>query len=148
MSLNRSVNWQISLHNLLGRLKALSDEIVKSTYGVVDIAKEAESTVEYQEKAVSQTTEAFHTMDHQVHTLLSSVSQISENMQNMEYARSTTLNAIEGISAISTETSAGSANVNTTVTAQRDAIQTLDEAANTLQERAAELTELLHQFTI
>lgn len=100
--------------------------------------------MEYQEKAVSQTTEAFHTMDHQVHTLLSSVSQISENMQNMEYARSTTLNAIEGISAIS----AGSANVNTTVTAQRDAIQTLDEAANTLQERAAELTELLHQFTI
>lgn len=131
-----------------GQIKNIIDEIVKSTYGVVDIAKEAESTVEYQEKAMSQTTEAFHTMDHQVHTLLSSVSQISENMQNMEYARSTTLNAIEGISAISAETSAGSANVNTTVTAQRDAIQTLDEAANTLQERAAELTELLHQFTI
>lgn len=117
----------------------------KSTYGVVDIAKEAESTVEYQEQAVEQTTKAFHSMDDQVHTLLSSVSQISENM---EYARSTTLNAIEGISTISAETSAGSANVSTTVAAQRDAIQTLDEAANTLQERAAELTELLHQFTI
>lgn len=79
---------------------------------------------------------------------MTSVSQISENMQNMEYARSTTLNAIEGISAISAETSAGSANVSTTVNAQRDAIQTLDVAANTLQERATELTELLHQFTI
>lgn len=131
-----------------GQIQVIIDDIVKSTYGVVDIAKEAESTVEYQKKSVTQTTEAFHAMDSQVHTLLSSVSQISENMQNMEYARSATLNAIEGISTISAETSAGSANVNTTVTAQRDAIQTLDAAANTLQERAAELTELLHRFTI
>lgn len=131
-----------------GQIQIIINDIVKSTYGVVDIAKEAESTVGYQEKAVSQTTEAFHTMDDQVHMLLTSVAQISENMQNMEYARSTTLNAIEGISTISAETSAGSANVNTTVTAQRDAIQTLDVAANTLQKRAAELTELLHQFTI
>lgn len=131
-----------------GQIQVIINDIVKSTYGVVDIAKEAESTVEYQEQAVLQTTKAFHAMDDQVHTLLESVSQISENMQNMEYARSTTLNAIEGISAISAETSAGSANVSTTVNAQRDAIQTLDVAANTLQERAAELTELLHQFTI
>lgn len=131
-----------------GQIQVIINDIVKSTYGVVDIAKEAESTVEYQEKAVLQTTKAFHAMDDQVHTLLTSVSQISENMQNMEYARSTTLNAIEGISAISAETSAGSANVSTTVNAQRDAIQTLDVAANTLQERATELTELLHQFTI
>ncbi len=131
-----------------GQIQVIIDDIVKSTYGVVDIAKEAESTVEYQEKAVSQTTEAFHAMDDQVHTLLTSVSQISESMQNMECARSATLTAIEGISTISAETSAGSANVNTTVTAQRDAIQTLDTAANTLQERAAELTDLLHQFTI
>lgn len=131
-----------------GQIQVIINDIVKSTYGVVDIAKEAESTVEYQEKAVLQTTKAFHAMDDQVHTLLTSVSQISENMQNMEYARSTTLNAIEGISAISAETSAGSANVSTAVNAQRDAIQTLDVAANTLQERATELTELLHQFTI
>lgn len=131
-----------------GQIQVIIDDIVKSTYGVVEIAKEAESTVEHQEKAVSQTTEAFHAMDNQVNTLLSSVSQISESMQNMEYARSATLTAIEGISTISAETAAGSANVNTTVTAQRDAIQTLDTAANTLQERAAELTDLLHQFTI
>ncbi len=131
-----------------GQIQVIIDDIVKTTYEVVDIAKEAESTVEYQEKAVSQTTESFHAIDDQVHILLDSISQISESMQNMEYARSTTLNAIEGISAISAETSAGSAHVNTTVTAQRDAIQTLDAAANTLQERAADLTELLHRFTI
>lgn len=131
-----------------GQIQVIIDDIVNTTYKVVDIAKEAESTVEYQEKAVSQTTESFHAIDDQVHVLLDSISQISESMQNMEYARSTTLNAIEGISTISAETSAGSAHVNTTVTAQRDAIQTLDAAANTLQERAADLTELLHKFTI
>ncbi len=131
-----------------GQIQVIIDDIAKMTDTVVDIAKEAESTVEFQEKAVSQTTESFLTMDQQVHSLLDSMSNISENMQNMESARSTTLNAIESISAISAETSAGSSNVNTTVAAQRDAIKTLDAAAGTLQERAAELTGLLHRFTI
>ena len=131
-----------------GQIQVIIDDIVTTTYGVVDIAKEAESTVEFQEKAVAQTTDSFVTMDSQIHTLLNSISEISESMQNMEYARSTTLTAIEGISAISAETSAGSDNVAKTVFAQRDAIQTLDSAANTLQARAAELTDLLGRFTI
>lgn len=131
-----------------GQIQSIIDDIVATTHSVVDIAKEAETTVEFQEKAVAQTTDAFVTMDSQVHTLLDSISEISESMQNMEYARTTTLNAITGISAISAETSAGSSNVSQTVTAQRDTIQTLDAAANTLQARAAELTNLLRQFTI
>lgn len=48
-----------------GQIQVIINDIVKSTYGVVDIAKEAESTVEYQEKAVLQTTKAFHAMDDQ-----------------------------------------------------------------------------------
>ena len=131
-----------------GQIQVIIDDIAKTTDTVADIAKEAESTVEFQEKAVSQTTESFYAMDKQVHTLLDSMSNISDNMQNMENARSATLNAIESISAISAETSAGSSNVNTTVRSQRDAIKTLDAAATTLQKRAAELTELLHRFTI
>lgn len=131
-----------------GQIQVIIDDIVKTTSDVVGIAKEAESTVEFQEKAVSQTTDSFHTMDKQIHTLLDSISAISESIQNMENARSTTLNAIESISSISAETSAGSANVSRTVSAQRDAIQTLDAAAGILQERAGELAGLLHQFTI
>lgn len=131
-----------------GQIQVIIDDIVTTTYGVVDVAKEAESTVEFQKKAVAKTTDSFVTMDSQIHTLLDSISEISESMQNMEHARSTTLTAIEGISAISAETSAGSDNVTKTVFAQRDAIQTLDTAANTLQARAAELTDLLNRFTI
>lgn len=131
-----------------GQIQVIIDNITKTTYSVVDIAKEAASTVEFQEKAVSQTTESFHTMDEQVHTLLDSISEISESMHNMEHARNTTLSAIESISAISAQTSAGSSNINATMTSQRDAVQTLDAAANTLQQRAEELTNLLSQFTI
>ena len=131
-----------------GQIQVIIDDITKTTYSVVDIAKEAASTVEFQEKAVSRTTESFHTMDEQIHTLLDSISEISESMHNMEHARNTTLSAIESISAISAQTSAGSSNINATMTSQRDAVQTLDAAANTLQQRAGELTELLHQFTI
>lgn len=131
-----------------GQIQVIIDDIIDTTSSVVNIAKEAAATVEYQGKAVAHTTESFLTMDKQVHSLLDSISEISESMQNMEHARSTTLNAIESISAISAQTAAGSSNVNTTVTAQRDAIHTLDAAANTLQQRAAELTKLLQQFTI
>lgn len=131
-----------------GQIQVIIDDIIDTTSSVVNIAKEAAATVEYQEKAVAHTTESFLTMDKQVHSLLDSISEISASMQNMEHARNTTLNAIESISAISAQTAAGSSNVNTTVTAQRDAIHTLDAAANTLQQRAAELTELLQQFTI
>lgn len=131
-----------------GEIQKIIDDIIKNTGEVVTIAKEAETTVDFQEQAVAQTTESFLSMDQQIHTLLDSVAGISENMRNMEHARSTTLNAIEGISAISAETAAGSSNVNSTVNAQREAINTLDTAASILQERAAEMTELLKQFTI
>lgn len=131
-----------------GKIQEIIDDIIDTTSSVVNVAKEAASTVEYQEKAVAHTKESFLTMDQQVHSLLNSISEISESMQNMEHARNTTLSAIESISAVSAQTAAGSSNVNTTVTAQRDAIHTLDSAANTLQQRAEELTELLNQFTI
>ena len=131
-----------------GQIGVIIDDIVKTTTNVVEIAKEAEASVEFQEQAVSRTTESFVTMDKQIHTLLDSISTISESIQNMEGARSTTLNAIESISSISAETSAGASNVERTVTAQRDAIQTLDDAAGILQERAGELTGLLQQFII
>lgn len=131
-----------------GKIQKIIDDIIQNTGDVVTIAKEAEATVDFQAQAVAQTTESFLSMDQQIHALLDSVAGISDNMRNMENARSTTLNAIEGISAISAETAAGSSNVNTTVNAQREAITTLDTAAGILQDRAAELTELLRQFTI
>lgn len=131
-----------------GQISVIIDDIVRTTSNVVEIAKEAEATVEFQEKAVSRTTESFVSMDSQIHTLLESISEISDNVHNMEEARSTTLNAVESISSVSAETAAGSSNVNQTVTAQRDAIQTLDAAAGTLHERAEELAELLRQFRI
>ena len=131
-----------------GEIQTIIDDIIKNTGEVVTIAKEAESTVSFQEQAVAQTTESFLSMDKQIHSLLDSVAGISANIRNMENARNTTLNAIEGISAISAQTAAGSSNVNATVDAQREAITTLDTAAGILQERATELTELLKQFTI
>lgn len=131
-----------------GQIQVIIDDIVVSTSEAVEIAQEAETTVEFQEKAVAQATESFTAMDNQIHSLLESISAISESIRNMEHARSTTLNAIESISSISAETSAGSSHVNRTVTAQHDAIQTLDTAAGTLQKRAAELAALLQQFKI
>jgi methyl-accepting chemotaxis protein len=129
-------------------IQKIINDIIQNTSDVVNIAKDAESTMSSQEQAMEQTAQSFVAMDEQIRTLLDSVAKISANMRNMEEARCTTLNAIEGISAISAETAAGSSNVNNTVNSQREAITTLDNAAGVLQERATELKVLLGAFKV
>jgi methyl-accepting chemotaxis protein len=129
-------------------IQKIINDIIQNTSDVVNIAKDAEDTMSSQEQAMEQTAQSFVAMDEQIHTLLDSVGKISANMRNMEEARCTTLNAIEGISAISAETAAGSSNVNNTVKSQREAITTLDNAASVLQERATELKALLGAFKV
>lgn len=131
-----------------GQIQKIIEDIITNTAEVVSIAKEAADTVVSQETAMHQTTDAFQTMDTHIQSLISSLSQITVNVENMEEARNATLNAIESISSVSAQTSAGSKNVQTTVNAQQDVISTLEEAADNVRAKAAELAELLRQFII
>ena len=66
----------------------------------------------------------------------------------MEKDRSSTLSAISAISAVSAETAAGSSSVHTAAEQQLTSIQELDKAADALQARAEELSQLLKAFQV
>ncbi|MCM1143273.1 MAG: methyl-accepting chemotaxis protein [Blautia sp.] len=131
-----------------GQIQKIIDDIIHNTEEVVQIAQATEKTVSSQESAMQQTASSFHDMDTQIHSLMDSLSHIIQNVENMEQAKNATLNAVESISSVSEQTAAGSSNVHRTVSSQQDAIATLESAADNLQKKAGELSELLKQFTI
>jgi methyl-accepting chemotaxis protein len=66
----------------------------------------------------------------------------------MNSSRSETLEAIEGISAVSAETAACSTSVYSSAGSQMNAIKDLDQAAQDLRERADRMVEILGTFTV
>lgn len=73
---------------------------------------------------------------------------INANVTSMEEDRSATLSSISAISAISAQSAAGSANVYSTANQQLASIEELDKAADVLEKRAKELTEILEGFIV
>jgi len=131
-----------------GQIGNIIDEIVQKTREVVEIAKQAEEVVSSQSDAVEKTEQSFRMIDQQVESLLSSLATISSNVQEMNAARSQTLEAIEGISAVSAQTAAHSSNVYTTTGKQLTAVQNLDQESQLLRKKADELVEILSTFQI
>ncbi len=131
-----------------GQIQQIIDDIIHNTEEVVLIARETAETVSSQEAAMQHTSDSFHDMDTQIQSLMTSLNHITQNVENMEEAKNTTLHAVESISSVSAQTAAGSANMLRTVSAQQDAITALEAAAENLQGKAGELSELLKGFTL
>ena len=130
------------------QIRKIIDEILQKTSEVVEIAKEAFQIVQDQNSSVAGTTEAFEEMKENINMLLGSLQEITQNVVNMEGARAMTLESIENISAVSAETASCSESVSQSVESQNNAIYDLDQAANTLSTKSAQLTELLEKFTV
>ncbi|MDE5931898.1 MAG: methyl-accepting chemotaxis protein, partial [Lachnospiraceae bacterium] len=131
-----------------GQIQQIIDDIIHNTEEVVLVARETAETVSSQEAAMQHTSDSFHDMDTQIQSLMTSLGHITQNVENMEEAKNTTLHAVESISSVSAQTAAGSANMLRTVSAQQDAITELESAAENLQGKAGELSELLKEFTL
>ncbi len=130
------------------QIARIIDEIEANTIDAANVAKQAEDIVESQQQAVELTTESFEQIGVQVRELLGALNVINENVASMEEERTTTLSSITAISAISAQSAAGSANVYDTANRQLASIEELDRAANVLEKRAHELSELLEGFTV
>ena len=134
--------------NSANEINKIIEEMIAQTHDVVKTAKQAETIVDSQKDAVTNTTTSFNDMSQQISTLVSSLSTITSDVDSMGVSRDTTLSAIESISAVSEETSASSANVADTAVKQMDSVTKLDSASSNLAKRAEDLTELLKQFTL
>lgn len=123
-------------------------QIDKQTNAVVNTAMRAEEIVFSQNGAVESTTDAFRQIEKQVESLLLALNTISNNVMDMSTSRTETLDAISGISAVSSETAACSTSVYEAAGTQMESVTQLNEAAHQLGERADELVDILGSFTV
>ena len=123
-------------------------QIDKQTNAVVTTAMRAEEIVFSQNGAVESTTDAFRQIEKQVEALLRALNTISRNVMDMNTSRTETLDAISGISAVSSETAACSTSVYEAAGTQMDSVNHLNQAALQLGERANELVDILGSFTV
>ncbi len=123
-------------------------EIELSSKDATTTAKQAEDIVDSQNQAVVLTADSFQQIGSQVKELLNALQLIQSSVDDMKDGRDSTLNAIAAISAVSTQTAAGSTNVRDAAARQLSSIGDLDKAAEQLEKRAAELSELLGRFTV
>lgn len=130
------------------KIAQIVEEIEGNTREATDVARKAEDIVSDQQKAVALTSESFGSIRKQVSELLAALEVINENVVNMEEDRNTTLSSISAITAISAQTAAGASNVNDTVKKQSVSIEELDQAADVLEGRAKELSEILSGFRV
>ena len=124
------------------------EEIANQTKEAAGVAKQAEGIVDEQQKAVSMTTASFDRIGEQVSELLEALNLINDSVANMEEDRNATLSAVSAISAVSAQTAAGSENVYDTAKQQLISVEELDKAAEILEKRSRELSELLEVFKV
>ncbi len=130
------------------QISAIVSEIIGQTKDVASVARQAQDVVNTQVDAVEDTTRSFQQIDEQVKSLLGALNTIINNVQDMNGARSNTLEAIEGITAVSAETASCSDLVSSTANTQMDAVDNLTMASDTLRQKADSLTEALQSFTV
>lgn len=130
------------------QIELVVKEIKQQTADTVITAKKAEDIVQAQDFIVKDTIDIFHNMNKGVERLINNLNTIGENMKNMEEARISTLSAVESISAVSEETLASSDTVYEIVNVQANAIESLESAANQLDEDSQELNIAINKFKI
>ena len=136
-----------SIHSS-SQIAQIVEEIEDHTKEAAAVAKQAESIVDEQQRAVSLTTASFDRIGEQVSELLKALNLINDSVANMEEDRNATLSAISAISAVSAQTAAGSENVYDTAKKQLVSVEELDKAAEILEKRSKELSELLEVFKV
>lgn len=129
-------------------IKKMVQEITGQTKETVTVVKKAEEIVGRQDSIVNATINSFNNMNSGLELLIQNLAAIGQSMENMEGARESTLNAIEGISAVSEETLAASDTIDETINGQEQTINSLDKASGKLQDNAQELNAAIKLFQI
>lgn len=130
------------------QIAGIVEQIDQQTKAVVATAMQAEEIVSQQNDVVEDTKDAFRRIEHQVGSLTSALRTIATHMTDMNASRTETLDAISGISAVSSETAACSTSVYEAAGTQLDSVTKLNQASVQLGEKADELVEILGSFTV
>ncbi|SCX09951.1 methyl-accepting chemotaxis protein [Lachnospiraceae bacterium YSD2013] len=131
-----------------GEIGTIIASITSKTEKTATAAKHAEEIVTQQEDAVSTTLSEFNVISENVKTIASHLKDIGLQVAEMEKAKVNTLSAVEGISAVSEEAAASSAEVENTALTSQNAAKDLNDVINNLRGAADSLTTELKGFKL
>lgn len=131
-----------------GEIGTIIASITSKTEKTATAAKHAEEIVKQQEEAVSTTLTEFNVISENVKTIASHLKDIGLQVAEMEKAKVNTLSAVEGISAVSEEAAASSAEVENTALTSQNAAKDLNDVIQNLRNAADSLTTELKGFKL
>lgn len=129
-----------------GKISNIVNEITIATKDAVATAQTAEEIVDEQVDAVAATAQSFQNLKQRIEKLSENLKNIQSSSKDMEASGSSTLNAMENISAILEETLASVTSVANVTDKQSEALTSLDDASSQLMIRAERLGDAISKF--
>lgn len=129
-------------------IRDVIESIQGNTMELVKSAKSAENVLVLQDMAVKNTAESYQGINNSVDNLMIHLKSIIENVNNIEEARTSTLGAIENISAVLEEIAASSNNVNQISSNQLQSVESLNQSAGQLNQNSEQLVMEVQRFTV
>lgn len=129
-------------------IRAIVEAINQETEQVVIIANRAESIIEQQAEAMSDTQTSFNSMSKEVELLLDKVNAIINNVAKMQDDKEVSVDKMQNISAVTEEVVASVSTVTNKTQQQVTIVNELQGLSEKLSEQADLLETSMKQFTI
>jgi methyl-accepting chemotaxis protein len=130
------------------KMQGTITEIQYKTQGTIASAKQSETIVQLQSKALRNTITVFDEINSHVSKLTENLYHISNGIKSIENAKEETLGSISNIATVSQQTAAASEEVSATTNNEIGSVEKLSQSALELANDAKALMEAIQIFTI
>lgn len=141
-------NLSEQIKNQINDINDIVKDIQSSTKKLTMTAKEAENIMKLQDTAVKDTTDSYDQINNSIDKLMIFFQNIINDVGGIDVARSSTLVAIENISAVLEEVVASTDNVSQSTSNQLHAVEQLHQSSSNLSEKSERLYQETQRFTI
>lgn len=131
-----------------GKITQIVSEIQDETVKTVDSVESTKEVVGEQQQIVGQTIQVFNNIDSSIEEIAAISESILKKLHFMDNFRTSTLDAIESISAVTEETAAAAITVGENLQAEVKGANGLKDSAIELNENIHKLTEQIGKFTV
>ena len=130
------------------RIRGIVDEVQQQSHQTLEHGEETDAILQLQEQTVGRAVEAFNNIDEYVNRLNKALSDIIEETKSIEVAKNSTLEAVEGISAVIEENSASTQAMGESIHGQEEQVEKMSGYTNELKEVSESLRQEIHKFSI
>lgn len=141
-------NLSEQIKNQINDIQDIVENIQSGTKKLTITAKEAGDVMLLQENAVKDTTDSYDQINQSIDQLMICFQNISNDVSGIDVARSSTLVAIENISAVLEEVVASTDNVSQSTSDQLHAVEQLHQSSSNLSEKSERLYQETQRFTL